>query len=84
LKLRIAGRGDIKRFFDQVETQKRAFEIARRHFKTGVAALRGLDSLSRLYQEGPFGDGSLFAKTLKKIKKDERDGRAAGGTRRDP
>jgi hypothetical protein len=84
LKLRIAERGDIKRFFDQVETQKHAFEIARRRFKTGVAALRGLDSLSRLDQEGPFGDGSLFSKTLQKIKKDEGDGRAAGGPRRDP
>jgi hypothetical protein len=68
LKLRLAGRGDIKRFFDHVETRKRAFEIARGQFKTGVAALRGLDPLSRLYQEGPFGDGSLFAKTLHKIK----------------
>ena len=66
-KLRLAGRGDIKRFFDRVGDRKGAFERSRRGFKTGMAALRGLEPLAQLYQEGPFGDGSLFAKTLRKI-----------------
>jgi hypothetical protein len=66
-KLRLAGMGDIKRFFDQVEDRRSAFEIERRTFKTGYPALQRLVPLSQVYQEGPFEDGSLFAKTLQKI-----------------
>jgi hypothetical protein len=74
-KLRVAGRGDIKRFFDQVEDRRREFEMDRQNFKNGLAALRRLDSLSRVYQAGPFGDGSLFAKTLHRISDDQKAGR---------
>ncbi len=74
-KLRLAGRGDIKRFFDQVEDRRSAFEIDRQSFKTGLAALRRLDDLSQSYHEGPFGDGSLFAKTLRRINDERRAGR---------
>jgi hypothetical protein len=73
-KLRVAGRGDIKRFFDQVEDRRREFERDRRSFKTGLAALGRLTPLSRIYQEGPFGDGSLFAKTLHRINDDQKAG----------
>ena len=73
-KLRIAGRGDIKRFFDQVEEKRSAFEADRRNINTGLAALRRLDSLSEIYRRGPFGDGSLFAKTLQKIDDDRKAG----------
>jgi hypothetical protein len=73
-KLRVAGRGDIKRFFDQVEDRRRDFEVDRRPFKTGLVALRRLEPLSRLYQDGPFGDSSLFAKTLRKINDDRKAG----------
>lgn len=66
-KLRLAGRGDIKRFFDEVEDRRSRFEIDRRRFKTGRAALMQLDRLSQTYEKGPFGDGSLFAKTLQRI-----------------
>jgi hypothetical protein len=71
-KLLLAGKGDIKRFFDQVEERRAEFETERKTFQAGFAALRRLESLSQVYQEGPFGDGSLYAKTLRKIK-DERD-----------
>ncbi len=73
-KLRIAGKGDIKRFFDQVEEKRSAFEADRRSVNTGLAALRRLDSLSKIYRRGPFGDGSLFAKTLQKIDDDRKAG----------
>jgi hypothetical protein len=66
-KLRLAGRGDIKRFFDQVEERRAQFELARKSYKAGRAALLQLAPLTQVYQEGPFGDGSLFAKTLRKI-----------------
>jgi hypothetical protein len=70
-KLRIAGKGDIKRFFDHVDDKRVFFEIDRMSLKTGRGALRRLEPLSDVYDEGPFGDGSLFAKTLRRIQ-DER------------
>jgi hypothetical protein len=73
-KLRAAGKGDIKRFFDQVEDRRRDFEVDRRTFRKGLAALRGLEPLSQIYGDGPFGDGSLFAKTLRKINDDRKAG----------
>jgi hypothetical protein len=73
-KLRVAGRGDIKRFFDDVEDRRTAFEVERRSVKTGLAALRRLDALAPLYRSGPFGESSLFAKTLCRIKDDQNSG----------
>jgi hypothetical protein len=69
-KLRLAGRGDIKRFFDEVEGRRRDFERDRRNYKSGLAALRRLEPLELTYLGGPFNDGSLFAKTLRKITAD--------------
>ena len=66
-KLRLAGRGDIKRFFDEVADKRSTFEIERQSYRTGRVALQRLVPLSQIYQEGPFGDGSLFAKTLQRI-----------------
>jgi hypothetical protein len=74
-KLRLAGRGDIKRFFDRVDDRRSAFESERRTFKTGYPALQRLVELSQLYEEGPFGDGSLYLKTLQKIDADRKAGR---------
>jgi hypothetical protein len=75
-KLLLAGRGDIKRFFDQVEERRPEFEKKRKNFQEGFAYLRRLEPLSKVYQEGPFGDGSLYAKTLQKIR-DDQDAEAA-------
>jgi hypothetical protein len=74
-KLLLAGRGDIKRFFDGVQDKRDEFETARQNFKTGFLALRNLDPLTRTYRQGPFGDGSLFSKTLYKIMNDRIAGR---------
>jgi hypothetical protein len=77
-KLRVAGMGDIKRFFDQVEDRRSAFEVERRTFKTGYPALQRLVDLSQTYQEGPFEAGSLFAKMLRKMDADRRASRSSG------
>ena len=74
-KLRLAGRGDIKRFFDQVEDRRRDFEKDRHNFRTGLTALERLDPLAQVYRDGPFGDGSLFVKTFSKIYDDQKAGR---------
>jgi hypothetical protein len=81
-KLRLAGRGDIKRFFDQVEDRRSEFEIDRQSYNTGRAALIRLDPLTRLYREGPFGNGSLFAKTLRRINDDRKAGDVLDRARR--
>jgi hypothetical protein len=73
-KLKLAGRGDIKRFFDRVEENRIDFEVQRQTYRTGRAALLRLDPLLQVYREGPFGDGSLFAKTLRRINDDQKDG----------
>lgn len=73
-KLKLAGRGDIKRFFDRVEENRIDFEAQRQTYRTGRAALLGLDPLLQVYREGPFGDGSLFAKTLRRINDDPKAG----------
>jgi hypothetical protein len=66
-KLQLAGRGDIKRFFDRVEDGRAEFELNRVGFKNGIAALQRLKPLADGYYQGPFGYGSLFAKTLRRI-----------------
>ena len=71
-KLGLAGRGDIKRFFDLVQKRRDDFEIERKEFRTGIAALRRLDGLSTTFREGPFGSDSLFEKTLHKINADRK------------
>jgi hypothetical protein len=83
-KLRLAGRGDIKRFFDRVEDRRREFEKDRQSFRTGFAALQRLEPLTQVYRDGAFDDGTLFAKTLSKINDDQKavrhDARTGIGT----
>jgi hypothetical protein len=74
-KLDLAGRGDIKRFLDQVEDRRRSFESRRRDSRTAFEVLLGLRPLSQVYRHGPFGDGSLFAKTLRRIEDERKAGR---------
>jgi hypothetical protein len=72
-KLHLAGRGDIKHLFDEIETRRRGFESVRHDVRQAQLALRNLNAISSKFQNGPFGDGSLFAKTLAKILADRRN-----------
>jgi len=70
-KLRLAGRGDIKRFHDRVEEMRAEFDGLRTDLGRGQQFLnRDLKPLTEEFQIGPFGDGSLFAKTLTKIEEE--------------
>ncbi len=71
-KLRLAGVGDIKRFLDRVEEWRPEFEVARKNFNAGRMLLQELEPLSTEFQNGPFGEDSFFAKTLKKIEDDSK------------
>jgi hypothetical protein len=70
-KLQLAGRGDIKRLFDEIAERRREFETVRKNYRAGVAALRRLAPLRQACVDGPFGDGSLLTKTLQKIDEDK-------------
>ncbi len=71
-KLRLAGDGDIKRYFDRVEASRGEFEAVRQDYTAGRLALVQLESLATDYQNGPFGRDSFFSKTLRKIRGDEK------------
>jgi hypothetical protein len=70
-KLRLAGRGDIKRFFDQVEDKRKRFQTGR-YDQTRINELfQEIQPLQTVLTAGPFNDGSLFAKTLKTVLDDQ-------------
>ena len=69
-KLRLAGTGDIKRFFDRVEEKRADFDKVRKDYNTGMAILNELTTLSADYQTGPFGQGSVYEKTLESFTAD--------------
>ncbi len=66
-RLRVAGLGDIKRFFDRVEDERSQFEKERQTWRTGIAALRRLDPLAKVYSETPFDAGSLYSKMIRRV-----------------
>jgi hypothetical protein len=68
-KLLLAGRGDIKRLFERIDDERQRFEALRRSGKIDQCErfFESLLPLRRSIPQGPFGPGSLFAKTLKKL-----------------
>jgi hypothetical protein len=74
-KLGLAGRGDIKRFFDQVEEKRRAFRLVRNDQNKVNQVIQEIQPLRLTFMSGLFGDGSIFVKTLKKTLDDAQAGR---------
>jgi hypothetical protein len=73
-KLRLAGRGDIERFFDLVERKQEKYrerfvmnddENQRELLNWVIEMARDVQPLRNTLQNSPFGDGSLFSKALK-------------------
>ena len=65
-KLRLAGRGDMKRFLEQVEKKRREFEEIRRDQNKFGQFYQEIQPLRTTFQSGLFGDGSFFSKALRK------------------
>jgi len=63
-KLTLAGQGDIKRFFCEVEAQRRDFESRRFEVNNIVNLIIRYKPLSEAFQAETFGDQSFFEKTL--------------------
>jgi hypothetical protein len=63
-KLRLAGRGDIKRFFDKVEALKRRFQQGQNDPNTNI--WQEIQPLQVELNTGLFGDDSLYVKTIRR------------------
>ena len=61
-KVQLAGRGDIKRFFDRVEVTKRKFQGGQNNQFNNI--WQEIQPLQAELTGGLFGDDSLFAKTV--------------------
>jgi hypothetical protein len=65
-KMELAARGDLKRFFDDVEDRRREFQTVRQDQNKFGAFYQTLMPLQLAFQSGMFGTGSVFTKTLRK------------------
>ena len=66
-KLELAGRGDIKRFFDEVAERKKAFHLKDKSRDEVMQSVEQANHLGRSYRSGLFGGRSLFEKVLQAI-----------------
>jgi hypothetical protein len=69
-KLRLAGRGDILRFFDQVEVVRQKFLLVRKDQNKFNQIWQDISPLQVTFQAGLHDDDSLFAKTLRNMLND--------------
>lgn len=69
-KLELASRGDIRRFFDQVDEKRKGFQLVRNDQQKYAAFYQQLHPLRTALSQGLFGEDSIFTKTLKKTLND--------------
>lgn len=70
-KLQLAGRGDIKRFFDRVEEVRKKFQLVKNDQNKFQEIWQEIQPLQTSLSAGLFGDESIFRKTLRKTLTDE-------------
>jgi hypothetical protein len=67
-KLELAGRGDIKRLFDHIQEKRKELDrLEANETKTRRFVIGELLPLRARIRQGPFGEGSIFSKTLNKM-----------------
>ena len=71
LKLTLAARGDMKRFFDQVEEVRQKFRAVKNDQNAFNQIWQEISPLQQKQAAGLFGETSIFAKTLRKTLTDE-------------
>lgn len=64
-KLWLAGRGDIKRFFERVDELRRKFQLVKTDQNRIQELFRDVQPLHATFTAGPFGETSIFFKALK-------------------
>ncbi len=72
-KLSLAGHGDIKRFFDRVEEKRKKFNKVKQDQNKIGEIYQELLPLQAVLNSGLFGEGSLYAKTIRTVLSDEED-----------
>ena len=65
-KIQLAGGGDIKRFFEQVEVVRKKFLLVRKDQQKFNEIWQDIQPLQMTINTGLFDDGSLFSKSLRK------------------
>jgi hypothetical protein len=65
-KLQLAGRGDIKRFFDRVEEKRRRFQLVKHDQNRFGEIYQEIQPLQAIFTSGPFDENSILYKTLRK------------------
>jgi hypothetical protein len=63
--LELAGRGDVKRFFESVEEKRRKFQLVKNDQNKFGVFYQELQPLQMKFNSGLFGDGSLYHKTIR-------------------
>lgn len=74
-KLLLAGRGDIKRFFDKCDVAKRKFDLVKHDQQKFQEIWQDISPLQVTLQAGLFHDNSLVYRTLKNTLTEEQRGR---------
>ena len=74
-KLVLAGRGDIKRFFDKVEEKRKKFDKVKTDQNKIGEIYQELIPLQVTLNSGLFNEDSFYAKTLKKVLSQEEEAR---------
>ncbi|QEH33723.1 hypothetical protein OJF2_22290 [Aquisphaera giovannonii] len=80
-KLRLAGKGDIRRVLDLIEEAREEFDQARVDVRRLAELQRDLKLIELRVSEGLFRDRSLFSKTLRKMFDDRQLTRRPAGSR---
>jgi hypothetical protein len=70
-KLLLAGRGDLKRFFDRIEDKRKKFQLVKNDQNKVNEVIQEIQPLQLTLNSGPFGEGSIFFKTLEKTLDEE-------------
>jgi hypothetical protein len=80
-KLQLAGRGDIKRFFDRVEELRRKFQTVRTDQNRIGEIVQAMQPLQMTLRAGVFTESSLFAKALRTTLTSEQSARSESSER---
>ncbi len=65
-KIQLAGRGDMKRFFDRVEDARKVFQAVKNDQNKFQEVWQHIQPLQTELSAGLFGESSIFRKTLRK------------------
>lgn len=66
-RLRLLGRGDVKRLFERVEEKRKQFQLVRSDQQKFQNFYQEIQPLQQAFQSGPFDEASFFARGVKGV-----------------